>query len=188
MQLALLSGVWLAWQTLSSVQLSDLKERFGFSELAISLIDKAAIAITILIGSILCQVSGVVDGEVVLAPAAVQTSLLMVLCVLMPMSAFSLAQLVGAHQEDAFSDRAVREGEERREKLLADIAGEFGLSSREREVFVMLAQGYTSPFIADEIGITRGTAKAHVAHIYNKLGVHRKDEILNLVEERAAQL
>ena len=178
---ALLINAWLAWQTLSSVQLSDLKERFGLSELGISLVDKTAIAVTTLTGSALFQIT----DAAALPPETVQTSLLMVLCVLMPMAAFSLARLVGVHQEDAFSDRVTREGERRRERLFADIAEEFGLSARECEVFEMLAQGYSGAFIADEIGITHGTVKAHVAHIYHKLGVHRKDEILNLVESRA---
>ena len=41
--------------------------------------------------------------------------------------------------------------------------------------------------IANETGITPGTAKAHVAHIYKKLGGHSKDEMLELVEERAVR-
>ena len=51
----------------------------------------------------------------------------------------------------------------------------------------MLAQGHTGPFIAEATGITLGTTKAHASHIYQKLGVHSKDEMLELVEDRAAK-
>lgn len=187
LMVVLIVDVWLAWQTLSSVQLSDLKERFGLSELDISLVDKVAIAVSLLVGLTLCHAVGSDVWRDVLSPDFVQTSLLVVFCVLMPTAAFSLAQLVGVHQESAFSDRVTREGEERRERLYAGIAREFNLSPREREVFEMLAQGYSSAFIADEIGTTRGTAKAHVAHIYQKMGIHCKDDVLNLVESRSAQ-
>ena len=56
----------------------------------------------------------------------------------------------------------------------------------EHEVFAMLAQGHTSAFIAETAGINPGTTKAHIAHIYQKLDVHSKDEMLELVEDRIA--
>ena len=71
--------------------------------------------------------------------------------------------------------------------MFASIADEFGLSPREHQVFAMLAQGHTSAFIAETAGINPGTTKAHIAHIYQKLDVHSKDEMLALVEDRIAK-
>jgi DNA-binding NarL/FixJ family response regulator len=45
------------------------------------------------------------------------------------------------------------------------------LSPRELEVLALVAQGKTNPQIAQELGITGGTAKIHVEHIIGKLGV-----------------
>lgn len=58
----------------------------------------------------------------------------------------------------------------------------YGLSKREREVLVLLAKGRSVPFIAEEFTVSKGTVKTHVRHIYEKLGIHSKQELLDLVE------
>lgn len=45
------------------------------------------------------------------------------------------------------------------------------LTDRERDVLVLLAQGYTNRQIADRLGITANTVKKHVDHILQKLQV-----------------
>ena len=184
---SLFSAIWLSWQTLSSVQLSDLKVQFGLSELDISFVDKMAIAVTILSGTLACRLIEMGFDVTMLPMGLVETLLPMAFCGLAITASFSLAQLVSVHQEDTFQGRIARASAERERDLLASIAGEFGLSPREHEVFVMLAQGHTSAFIAESVGITAGTAKAHIAHIYQKLDVHSKDEMLELVEDRATK-
>ena len=187
---SLLAGIWIAWQTFSSVQLSELKERLGFSELAITLADKVAIGIAALLGSaaragldVVLGWDGLPAGTEAVGLALFMTSFALVLA-----STLALARLVGTQQEDSFKSRAAQTNAEREEQLFATIASEYGLSPREREVFEVLAQGYTSAFAADETGITHGTVKAHVAHIYRKLDVHNRDELLKLVEDQEARL
>jgi NarL family two-component system response regulator YdfI len=46
-----------------------------------------------------------------------------------------------------------------------------GLTKREGEVLAAVARGKRSKEIATHLGITERTVKAHLAHIYNKLGV-----------------
>lgn len=187
---SLLAGIWIAWQTFSSVQLSALKERLGFSELGITLADKVAIGVAALLGSAARTGFDAALGWQTrpLAGGAVESSLLMTSFALVLASTLALARLVGTQQEDSFKSRAAQTNAEREEQLFATIASEYGLSPREREVFEVLAQGYTSAFAADETGITHGTVKAHVAHIYRKLDIHNRDELLKLVEDREAAL
>ena len=45
------------------------------------------------------------------------------------------------------------------------------LTTRELEVLPLLAQGKSNPEIAEKLSISRSTAKVHVGHIINKLGV-----------------
>ncbi len=53
----------------------------------------------------------------------------------------------------------------------ASAAHDFGLSEREREVLAAVATGERSKEIALRLNITERTVKAHLASIYNKLGV-----------------
>ena len=184
---SLFCAVWLSWQTLSSVQLSDLKVRYGFSELEITFADKMAIAVTILAGTVSCDLVEAFAGIATLPLGTVETLLPVAFCGLTVTASFCLGELVSVHQEDAIRGRIAQESAEYENLLLAEVAGEFCLSAREHEVFALLAQGHTNAFIAESTGITHGTAKAHAAHIYKKLGVHSKDEMLELVERRAAR-
>lgn len=45
------------------------------------------------------------------------------------------------------------------------------LSRREREVVALLAQGLSNPAIAARLGISTHTVKAHLHHIYDRIGV-----------------
>jgi adenylate cyclase len=51
------------------------------------------------------------------------------------------------------------------------------LSSREREVAVLVARGLTNRQIAEQLVISERTAEGHVDHIRDKLGVHTRAEI-----------
>lgn len=56
-----------------------------------------------------------------------------------------------------------------------------GLSPREREVFELLAQGKRPSAIERELVIANGTLKSHTRRIYQKLGIHSKKELQNMV-------
>ena len=51
------------------------------------------------------------------------------------------------------------------------------LSAREREVLQLVAEGLTNREIAERLVISAVTARNHVSHILNKLGMHRRTEI-----------
>lgn len=63
-----------------------------------------------------------------------------------------------------------------------DLALQFGLSPREAEVMGLAAHGYTAPAIADSLMISENTVKVHMRHIYEKIGVHTKQELIRLAE------
>ena len=50
------------------------------------------------------------------------------------------------------------------------------LTEREREVLTLVARGYTNKQIADTLFITEKTARNHVSHILDKLGLSRRSE------------
>lgn len=57
----------------------------------------------------------------------------------------------------------------------AHAAGE-ELTEREREVLALVARGYTNKQIAEALYVTEKTARNHVSHILDKLGLSRRSE------------
>ncbi len=60
----------------------------------------------------------------------------------------------------------------------------YGLSQREREIFVLLMQGRKNKDIAGELFISENTVKVHVYNIYRKLGVNSRLGILEMLRRR----
>ena len=64
-----------------------------------------------------------------------------------------------------------------------DIARVHGLTPREEETFAMLARGRNREYIENALQVSRNTVKAHVKHVYAKLGIHSHQELIDLVED-----
>ena len=62
------------------------------------------------------------------------------------------------------------------------VAQRYGLTARELEVFMMLARGRDRTYIQEQLTVSRNTVKAHVKHIYAKLGIHAHQDLIDLVE------
>lgn len=62
------------------------------------------------------------------------------------------------------------------------LAARHHLTQRESEVLTLLARGRSINYIRDELVVSRNTVKAHVKHIYLKLGVHTQQQIIDLFE------
>jgi DNA-binding NarL/FixJ family response regulator len=52
------------------------------------------------------------------------------------------------------------------------------LSRREREILELLAQGFPNKAIASRLGVTDGTIRWHLRHVYDKLHVRSRTEAL----------
>lgn len=56
-----------------------------------------------------------------------------------------------------------------------------GLTAREKEIANLLIQGRTQPWIAEALRISDNTVKTHVQHIYQKAGVHDRQQFIDKV-------
>lgn len=81
-------------------------------------------------------------------------------------------------------ERIAKEDDARRR--CAELADCFGLTPREREVLALMVSGKSTPRIAERLGVSEGTVKSHISHVYSKVGVKRKSELLALVKMRSA--
>ena len=62
------------------------------------------------------------------------------------------------------------------------IIAQYKLSKREAEVAWLFAQGYSLSKVASTLFISIGTAQSHIKNVYRKLGVHNKDELIELIK------
>lgn len=61
------------------------------------------------------------------------------------------------------------------------LGAQHDLTEREIEILVLLAKGRDGKFIADEFVLSYNTVKTHVKHIYQKLGIHSRQDLIDLV-------
>lgn len=54
----------------------------------------------------------------------------------------------------------------------------WGLTAREAEVACLLVEGLDAPGVAERLCVSRATVNTHVRHIYEKMGVHARDEMV----------
>lgn len=61
------------------------------------------------------------------------------------------------------------------------LAAERGLTPREAEILGLIAMGRSATYIAEELTISHNTTRTHIKHVYEKLGIHSKQELIDLV-------
>jgi len=59
-----------------------------------------------------------------------------------------------------------------------------GLTQREREVALLVADGLRSREVAERLGIASQTVKSHLKTIFDKLGVRNRVELARRLEQR----
>ncbi len=63
-----------------------------------------------------------------------------------------------------------------------ELARTANLTPKESEVLGYLGRGRSMSYTADKLYVTTGTVKSHTTHIYRKLGVNSRQELLDLLE------
>ena len=58
-----------------------------------------------------------------------------------------------------------------------------GLTAREVEVLQLLCKGRSKSYIAESLFISENTVRTHAKHIYTKLDIHRRQELLDMLHE-----
>ncbi|WP_253904672.1 helix-turn-helix transcriptional regulator [Adlercreutzia sp. ZJ473] len=58
----------------------------------------------------------------------------------------------------------------------------YGLTPREGEILFYLAKGRNAKHIAERLYVADRTVKTHTYHIYQKMGIHSQQELMDIVE------
>jgi DNA-binding CsgD family transcriptional regulator len=72
---------------------------------------------------------------------------------------------------------------DRLSKQSALIARQFRLTTREAEVMELIARGNSVAHIAEALVVSENTIRTHNKRLYVKLGVHKRQDLLDLFEE-----
>lgn len=89
------------------------------------------------------------------------------------------------HSASSGSTAATREGaafRDRFSKQMAAVREFYGLSAREAEVAELIARGNTVAHIAELLFVSENTVRTHSKRIYVKLDIHKRQELIDLVE------
>ena len=70
------------------------------------------------------------------------------------------------------------------DEACTDVAREAGLSEREAEIMALIAHGNSQKHISEVLYLALGTVQWYAKTIYRKLGIHSKQELINLVTDR----
>ena len=70
------------------------------------------------------------------------------------------------------------------EEICRLISEEFRLSEREHEVLRLLARGNSANGIATKLVISPHTVNTHIRHIYDKVGIHKRSELIDYINMR----
>ena len=82
-------------------------------------------------------------------------------------------------------ENALDEAVMKKQRLVSscgEIARRHGLTQRESEVLMLLAQRKSISAVEHDLFIANGTAKTHIQNIYKKLGIHSREELFILLE------
>ena len=83
--------------------------------------------------------------------------------------------------ETGLDDRQAAEAARSPLETCQELAPRYGLTEREVQICALLAQGHTLDAVADRLGLSANTVRSYSKDLYRKLGVHKKQEVVELV-------
>lgn len=73
--------------------------------------------------------------------------------------------------------------EDRVERRCREISKQAQLTPRESDILGCLAQGRSTQYMAEKFTVSENTVKSHVKNVYQKLGVHSKQDVIDIINE-----
>lgn len=95
-----------------------------------------------------------------------------------------LALMIEEPESEAAGEGNIESTQDRFDSRCNAIAEEYGLTERELEVMQLMAKGRSNKRIQEELFISRGTCSTHIRHIYQKLDIHNRQDLIDLIEGR----
>lgn len=179
--------VWLSWLVLSSIQISDLKDKIGWNEARITFLEKVVYvgswviswALTYMVTNLFSVVDMQHASSYVLPVVSYTT--IVVACLL-------LSNLIDGKIWTSTISKASALVEKQTELIYERIAKQYRLTNQEKTIMILTAKGHKRPYICKKLVLAESTVKSHAKHLYQKLGIHSRDELLQLIENQKEEL
>jgi DNA-binding CsgD family transcriptional regulator len=164
--------------------------RLGVPEQAIDRLEVLASKIDgPLVAAHLANARALLDGDPLALHQVVDDYEAMDALALAAEAAAVLADLHRARDESRLATAALQRSAELAERVgglhtpvLARGAGVERLTAREREVALLVANGWSSRDVADHLGVSTRTVETHLARVYRKLGITSRSELAAALE------
>ncbi|MDR0513857.1 MAG: LuxR C-terminal-related transcriptional regulator [Coriobacteriaceae bacterium] len=169
-----------SFSILTMLILSNITYRFGVGAVWLFGIERGLRAFLMFVGR---QTSnwlseGIQGGLIEQAVPNVIVVAMVVVATVVLLSEKELASTWGITLLNSYQDGGAALIQQALAKTCTRISKEYGLSLREEEVLLLLARHQSLALIEKELFIANGTVKAHIRHIYGKLGIHTRKELL----------
>ena len=176
------SASYTAFSILIMLIMANLCYRYGMSAVWLFGIERGVRALFTLFGRQTEQLLGAPSFGLAGSDAVV-SGLVVILVVAATMILFSEKELSSRWGVSFLGEEGDRASVKKQElaNRCQELARSYGLSPREEEVLLLLAQRKTVGSIERELFIANGTAKTHIRHIYRKLDIHSRDELSDLL-------
>lgn len=178
---SLINGCGMFMQALVIIKVTESTREHGLSPLVSFGVGQGVVAFVVFAGN--------VGGKVLYSAVGFDDRVLTLLAALGVFVLFSMVLFLSrpapvvAPALDARPATDAAEHEEARDHIAIErLAEHHALTPRETEVLLWLGKGRSLPYIADQLFVTTGTIKTHTIHIYRKLGVNSKQELLDFLE------
>lgn len=110
-----------------------------------------------------------------------RTICLVILTIYLLLITISFA-LGNKNQKESQTEPGIADSRTYIQRRCDELATEQGLSPREREVLYYLGRGYNHGFVAQKLYISENTVRTHVRHIYTKLEIGSREELLEMID------
>lgn len=74
------------------------------------------------------------------------------------------------------------------ETACSALAKRYSLTPREADVFILIAKGHSRSYIANKLVLSKETVKSYANKMYSKIGVHSREEVIEIVSQRMREI
>lgn len=67
------------------------------------------------------------------------------------------------------------------DRRCAELGARFFLTESEVRILAYVSQGRSARYISEELGVSFNTVRTHIRHVYEKIGIHSRQELIDLV-------